>query len=53
MNKGTGFGPKNKLSLLCNGKGEGELTGSKKQAASFQRGTVPLSKSCVPNARRK
>lgn len=35
MNKGTGFGPKNKLSLLCNGKGEGEWTGSKKQAASF------------------
>lgn len=31
MNKGTGFGPKNKPSLLCNGKGEGELAGSKKR----------------------
>lgn len=30
MNKGAGFGPKNKPSLLSNGRGEGELAGSKK-----------------------
>lgn len=29
-NNGTGFGPKNKPSLLCNGKSERELAGSKK-----------------------
>lgn len=53
MNKGIGFRPKNKLSSLCNSKGEGELTGSKKQMASFQRGTMLLFKTPAPNARRK
>lgn len=45
MNKGTGFGPKNKPSLLSNGRGEGELAGSKKR----YRGT----ESCVHNTGRK
>lgn len=42
MNKGTGFRPKNELSLLCNGKGGGELTGSK----FLKRDGAPLCRLC-------